>query len=121
MNIATKKKSTIVLSKMPIVEQLGMPSCWVLGLDRANQDGRSDRLILEVVLESSVREQFVHEMLSPRIRALRSEDLNFDTEDDAERSGWCHTEVVGNSAYILALADVAEALGAIRGTYRFAA
>lgn len=121
MQITTNRQSTVALSRMPIVEQLGMPSCWTTRREIFEDEGGApDVLMLEVVLDQESTLRFVHGMLSPEIRALQTAFPHFEADEDEEGSGWFHTEVLGTTAYITALAELAEELGAKRGAYRTA-
>ncbi|TXN24100.1 hypothetical protein [Methylobacterium sp. WL9] len=113
MQISSNHNSTVMLSRMPIVRDMGMPSCQITGEDYLlAEDDAPDELTLEVVFDKDMTLQFVHEMLSPRIRTLQNAFPRFEADEDEEGSGWFHTEVVGSSAYIRALAEVAKRLGA---------
>lgn len=121
MQITTNRQSTVALSRMPIVEELGMPSCWTRGNEGFEHEGGApDVLSLEIVLNQENTLRFVHGMLSPEIRTLQTAFPNFETDEDQEGSGWFHTEVMGTTAYITALATLAEELGAKRGAYLIA-
>ena len=120
MQITTNRECTVMLSRMPIVQELGMPSCWVRGMEFPGEEGAPDLLSLEAVLDRENTLRLAHAMLSPEIRALQTAFPHFDADEDQEGSGWFHTEVMGNTAYITALATLAEELGAKRGTYRTA-
>ena len=121
MQITTNRECTVMLSRMPIVQELGMPSCWTRGGEGFEDEGGApDVLSLEVVLDQENTLRFVHGMLSSEVRALQTAFPKFDSDEDQEGSGWFHTEVMGTTAYITALAMLAEELGAKRGTYRTA-
>jgi hypothetical protein len=117
MQITTNRQSTVALSRMPIVEELGMPSCWVRGMELPGEEGAPDLLSLEAVLDRENTLRLAHAMLSPEIRALQTGFPNFEADEDQEGSGWFHTEVMGTKAYIGALATLAEELGAKRGIH----
>lgn len=117
MQITTNRECTVVLSRMPIVRELGMPSCWVRGEEHLGQPEAHDELSLEVVLDRENTLRFAHAMLSPEIRALKSAWPSFEADEDSGGSGYFHTEVNGSTAYIMALATAAVTLGAKRGTY----
>lgn len=117
MKITTNRECTVVLSRMPIVRELGMLSCWVRGEEYLGQPEAHDELSLEVVLDRARTIQFVHAITSPEICAMQSAFPSFEADEDSEGSGYFHTEVSGPTAYIMALAVVAVTLGAKRGTY----
>ncbi|TXN21536.1 hypothetical protein [Methylobacterium sp. WL9] len=112
MQITSNRNSTVMLSRMPIVQEMGMPFCQITGEKYLLEDDAPDDLTLEAVFDRDATLQLVHEMLSPRIRTLQSAFPRFEADEDEEGSGWFQTEVVGSSAYIRALAEVAKRLGA---------
>ncbi len=118
MKITANRECTVMLSRMPIVQELGMPSCWVRGAEFYGEDAPDVRS-LEAVLDRESTLRLAHAMLSPEIRALQTALPHFEADEDQEGSGWFHTEVMGSAAYITALVATAEALGAKRGTYSF--
>ncbi|MFK5599950.1 hypothetical protein ACFZ8E_23580 [Methylobacterium sp. HMF5984] len=114
MRITTNREANFNQPYIRDAQKVGGPIFvieWEEHLD--STDPSRDTLTMNVVFPKLAAFAFIREILSPEMLALKS-DPHFDYDEDGAGSGWAHTEVLGPSAYIYALAAIAGRMGAAR-------